>query len=89
VLNGIGGRTIAEAKERMSHVEFLDWIAYRNKHGSLNLAKHVEWGNGLIAMKLHNAHYKEHKEQFHFMPHYIEPEAKIEDAMSILMGARK
>jgi hypothetical protein len=86
VLNGVGGRTIAEAKENMLHDEYLDWIAYRNKHGPLNLAKHVEWGNGLLAMLFNNVHYRDKKEHHEFMPHYEMPEATIGDVMKLLSG---
>jgi len=33
---GIGGRTIAEAKRRLTVSEFLAWMAYRRKYGSLH-----------------------------------------------------
>lgn len=36
VLNGVGGRTIAEAKLRITHDEYLSWLAYMQKRGSLN-----------------------------------------------------
>jgi len=42
VLNGIGGRTIAEAQENMSYTEFLAWCRYRNKYGSLHLGMRVD-----------------------------------------------
>jgi len=37
VLNGIGGRSIAEAMRTLSYAEVLSWMAYRKKRGSLNL----------------------------------------------------
>lgn len=41
-MNGIGGRTIQEAKERMSYVEAMQWIAFINRRGTLNLGMRVE-----------------------------------------------
>lgn len=43
-MNGIGGRTIAEAQERMSLREFQVWVKYRNKYGQLNVMMRTEWG---------------------------------------------
>lgn len=31
---GIGGRTIAEAKSRLSYREFLSWCKFRDKRGA-------------------------------------------------------
>lgn len=42
MLAGIGGRTIAEAKQRMSWAEFQAWCAYRNKHGPLSAQQRIE-----------------------------------------------
>lgn len=42
MLNGIGGRTIAEAKERISYVEVMQWIAFINKRGTLNNGMRLE-----------------------------------------------
>lgn len=49
MLHGIGGRTIAEAKERLSYDEALDWFAYIRKRGSLNWGMRLEGGFALIA----------------------------------------
>lgn len=49
MLNGIGGRTIAEAKERMSHAEFFAWCTYIQKRGSLNFGQRLEQGVALLA----------------------------------------
>ncbi|WP_338660205.1 hypothetical protein [Pseudomonas bubulae] len=42
MLNRIGGSTIAEAKERLTHREVLDWIAYREKYGTLDQNRRLE-----------------------------------------------
>ena len=52
MLNGIGGRTVEEAKANLSNVEFLDWVAYANQKGTLNLGIRLEWGVAMICMLL-------------------------------------
>ena len=42
MLNRIGGSTIAEAKERLTHHEVLGWIAYRQKYGILDRNRRLE-----------------------------------------------
>lgn len=42
MLNGIGGRTIAEAKKNMTHRESLQWVEYIRQRGSLNIARRIE-----------------------------------------------
>ena len=39
---GIGGKTIAEAKERMTLKEYLDWEKYRAVRGSLSIPRRIE-----------------------------------------------
>ncbi|HBW5000835.1 TPA: phage tail protein, partial [Klebsiella pneumoniae] len=53
-MNGIGGRTIAVAQERMSRREFLVWLKYREKYGPLNIMMRTEWGASLVASVLAN-----------------------------------
>lgn len=36
VMNGIGGRTIAEAQQNMTYPEFMVWMKFRAKRGSLH-----------------------------------------------------
>jgi hypothetical protein len=55
VLNGIGGRTIAEAKERMSYAEAQDWAEYIERRGSINLGKRMEYGFALVGMLISRA----------------------------------
>jgi hypothetical protein len=52
VLNGIGGRTVEEAKFNLSHVEFLDWVTYANSKGTLNLGLRVEYGLAMVCYLL-------------------------------------
>lgn len=48
MMNGIGGRTIAEAKQNMSMVEARQWVQYMQRHGGLNIAERVEQAAALI-----------------------------------------
>lgn len=52
MLNGIGGRTVEEAKFNLSRVEFLDWVAYANSKGTLNLGLRVEYGLAMVCYLL-------------------------------------
>jgi hypothetical protein len=47
-MNGIGGRTIAEAKQNMSFSEAQHWADYVRRHGGLNIAERVEQAAALI-----------------------------------------
>jgi hypothetical protein len=47
-MNGIGGRTIAEAQQSMSLVEARHWAQYLRRHGGLNIAERVEQAAALI-----------------------------------------
>ena len=83
-MNGIGGRTIAEAQERLSHAEFWTWVQYRARRGSLHLGMRVERGAALLATLYHNAHAKEPKELWEFMPYADQPPPapiSLEEAM--------
>lgn len=42
MLNGVGGRTIAEAKQHLSYPETLLWYAYYQKYGSLNTNRRLQ-----------------------------------------------
>lgn len=48
MLNGIGGRTIAEAQQNMSMVEARQWAQYIKRHGGLNIAERAEQAAALI-----------------------------------------
>jgi hypothetical protein len=93
VLSGVGGRTIEEAKERMSYAEALDWAAYMRKRGPLNVGMRIEVGFAMLAVKIDRA-LGGKMTLNDFMPwsqHTEEPdrEATLDDVMSILMGARR
>ncbi|AYY00699.1 MULTISPECIES: phage tail assembly protein T [Klebsiella] len=83
-MNGIGGRTIAEAQERMSRREFLVWLKYREKYGPLNIMMRTEWGASLIASVLANINKSKGTPTFKvsdFAPHIDEPPISLENAM--------
>ena len=80
MLNGIGGATIAEAKATLSYAEVLAWVAYRDKHGSLNLVRRAELAAGLIALQVNRGNGGK-AELYDFLPHHIRPGADLERAM--------
>lgn len=47
-MNGVGGRTIAEAQQNVSMVEARQWAQYIKRHGGLNIAERVEQAAALI-----------------------------------------
>lgn len=84
MLNGIGGRTVAEAQQRMSYPEFISWQKYRQRRGSLNLGMRVERGAALLATLYANRHLEQGKPKLglhDFMDHADEPEMSLEEAM--------
>lgn len=83
-MNGIGGRTLAEAKERLSYSEFLTWLAFRQQRGSLHSGMRMERGFALLASLYVNAHKSKHSPSAKltdFMPHFEEPAVSLEEAM--------
>ncbi|HBR5046015.1 TPA: phage tail protein [Klebsiella pneumoniae] len=83
-MNGIGGRTIAEAQERMSLREFQVWVKYRNKYGQLNVMMRTEWGASLVASVLANINKAKSTPPFKvsdFAPHINELPLSLEEAM--------
>jgi hypothetical protein len=47
-MNGIGGRTIAEAKQNMTYTEARHWAQYMRRRGGLNIAERVEQSAALL-----------------------------------------
>lgn len=83
-MNGIGGRTIAEAQDRMSLREFQVWVKYRNKYGPLNVMMRTEWGASLVASVLANINKSKNSPPFKisdFAPHINEVSVSLEEAM--------
>ncbi|CAM7765770.1 Phage tail protein [Klebsiella michiganensis] len=84
-MNGIGGRTIAEAQERMSLREFQMWVKYRNKYGPLNIMMRTEWGAALVASVLANINKAKNTPPYKvsdFAPHINEASVSLEEAMN-------
>jgi len=84
VLNGIGGRTIAEAQSRLSYAEYRLWRAYRARRGSLNVGMRVESAIALLATMYGNTHRAEGAPPFDlydFAPHHDRPDLTLEEAM--------
>ncbi|MCK2183503.1 phage tail assembly protein T [Halomonas getboli] len=79
VLAGVGGRTIAEAQQNLSIVEFYSWLAYRRKRGGLNLGMRFEQGAATICSLLAQANWKKTDgtdwTAADFMPHLTDDEA--------------
>ena len=48
-MNGVGGRTIAEAKQRLGYDEYLIWAKYRQERGSFNVGRRVEQAVGYLS----------------------------------------
>ncbi|EON4588600.1 phage tail protein [Escherichia coli] len=84
MLNGIGGRTIAEAQARLSFPEYRLWLQYRQKYGSLNPMLRAEWCTGLLASVTANMWRSSQTPPFlltDFTPHIDEPPVSLEEAM--------
>lgn len=48
-MNGIGGRTMAEAKKRLSLSEAQEWMQIIEKYGTLHLGRRIEVAKMTIA----------------------------------------
>ena len=92
MLNGIGGRTIDEAKANLTYNESLSWMAYVEKTGSLNLGLRVERSVALLATILNNVHGG--KANFEdFLPKRGEPDeetgASAQDLFALLQSVKR
>jgi hypothetical protein len=81
VLNGIGGRTIAEAKERLTHEEYVSWCAYVMKRGPLNLGLRLEMGFAMLAHVTNGSMGGKSKLE-DFLPNREEPEQEKTASLS-------
>ncbi len=82
MLNGIGGRTIAEAKECMSQSEAVAWSRYIRRYGSLNTGTRIEQSIALLCVALLRSQGVE-ADIKNFMPHTEKPEPKTADIASV------
>lgn len=86
-MNGIGGQTVAEAKERMSYSEALMWSAFIKKRGSLNLGLRVENGVAVLATQINRA-LGGKADMSDFMPHADQKVADLADVIKLVSGGR-
>lgn len=81
-MHGIGGRTIEEAQQTISYPEYLKWVAFYRKRGSLHVGMRVEQGFGLLAAIYANSHSKNGGYKVSdFAPHVDKPPVTLEEAM--------
>lgn len=87
MLAGVGGRTVAEAKRRLSHREALAWREYVGRRGSLNTGRRVEYGVALLAMQQNRINGGKARLQ-DFLLHEREPEpvASIQGLQALLQS---
>lgn len=86
MLNGIGGKTIAEAKNNLTIQEAREWAEYVRVNGSLNIGKRLEWGFALVAhlialsgkIKISG----QDPTMDHFMPHKKQKPISLDDAIA-------
>ena len=82
MLCGVGGNTIAQAQLSLSYGEFVAWVQYRRKRGSLNAGLRVEHGAALLATMYSNTHSKDGGFKLHdFAPHLDAPRVSLKEAM--------
>lgn len=72
---------MAEAKASISYAEAMAWAAYRNKHGSFNLAARSEQMSAVIALQV-NRLGGGTAELIDFMPHQEKAGVSLETAMA-------
>lgn len=84
-MNGIGGQTVAEAKQRMTYSEALMWSAFIKKRGSLNVGMRLENGFALLAVMINRALGGKAKME-DYMPHYEQQPADLADVMKLVSG---
>jgi hypothetical protein len=86
VLNGVGGVSIEEAKERLTYDEVIHfWIPYVRQHGSLNHTARMELGFAQLLRMVNHA-FGGHARLEDFLPHREEREATPADVFNILSG---
>lgn len=91
MLAGVGGRTVAEAKERLTYSEALRWMAYVRKRGRPNLGLRIEEIGAYIVQAIYRSHGGKCEAET-FMPHVVAQEveeASIDDLMGVLKASSK
>jgi hypothetical protein len=88
VLHGIGGRTVEEARERMSHTEFVRWCSYIRKHGTLNVGLRVEMAAALVSHVVSAVNGNKTRIQ-DFLPKREPQQASIQDVFKMIKSTKK
>ncbi|MBU0538713.1 MAG: hypothetical protein KKG73_09790 [Gammaproteobacteria bacterium] len=79
---GVGGNTVAEAKQRITYLEFCRWVKYRQLRGSFNLGMRIERNAAMQMAMFANANSRSGRYTlFDFSPHLEETELTLEQAM--------
>lgn len=88
MLCGVGGRTIAEAKRRITYDEFVTWRAYIKKHGLPALgAEATERAFAVLTWRLDRA-YGGKTEISDWLPRPRSPENTQTQEMARLLGIK-
>ena len=86
VLNGIGGRTIAEAKRTISHREFIFWKQYRAIRGGFNFGLRLDEALADLKYMYAKVERFQVEDKFDFLPHHDAPEIGFDEAASMYGG---
>lgn len=81
MLAGVGGATIAEAKERLSYEEVGVWLDYIKRKGPVDIYGRLEWGFALLAAIANNAAGGKAKQR-DFMPYASRDGVESEEGVS-------
>lgn len=85
MLAGVGGKTVEELDDRMSHAEFVRWMVYAEEMGPINPILRDDlriarlcamWGSGKL-------------KDYMPWPKAPEPEATFEQAVALIKSASK
>lgn len=78
MLSGVGGRTIEEAWQNITHAEFISWCQYRAKWGPLNVGLRVDRAVAQAMRLYFNANTKGTKYRFPDFSPYDEAARKVD-----------
>lgn len=87
MLNNIGGKTVEEAKFTMTPNEFLGWMQYRSKYGTLNMGSRLEFLFARLSYQVHKA-VNGTMEFADFLRFQDEQQASLADVANV-MGVKK
>lgn len=86
MLAGVGGRTVEEAQQRVTHAEFVSWIAYARITGGLNASAKMERSFAMLATVTAQMGGAKNVKAEDFLPQYLIPQqdAPIETVFAML-----